>query len=45
LIDRDISHTVYRIAGRLRTERFLLVLAGVSSYPHAVDDILIILLE
>lgn len=43
-IDTDISQTVYRIAGRLRTERFLLVLDGVTSYPRAVDDILIILL-
>jgi hypothetical protein len=43
-IDRDISHTVYRIVARLRTERFLLFLDGVSSYPRAMDDTLIILL-
>ncbi|CAM0153088.1 unnamed protein product [Urochloa decumbens] len=43
-IDRNISHMVYRIAARLRTERFLLVLDGVRSYPRAVEDILIVLL-
>jgi len=43
-IDRDIAHMVYRRAARSRTERFLLVLDGVCSYPRAVDGILIVLL-
>ncbi|TVU25897.1 hypothetical protein EJB05_28416, partial [Eragrostis curvula] len=40
----DISLTLNIIAERLRTERFLLVLDGVFSYPSEMDDILFILL-
>ncbi|KAL6658674.1 hypothetical protein ACP70R_004260 [Stipagrostis hirtigluma subsp. patula] len=39
-----ISNLVRRIAVRLRKERFLLVLDGVSSYSSEMDEILIVLL-
>ncbi|TVU25898.1 hypothetical protein EJB05_28417, partial [Eragrostis curvula] len=42
--DMDISLTVNMIAERIRTERFLLVLDGLCSYPSEMNDILFILL-